>query len=345
MITKEQIEEIQNRILGKGFLDRDGLKFFCEKFDLKLVELKKLLLENKIPHKGKFNNLLNKFGVEVIDKKINLLEFNKLGYWRIELFENSKLRAMFNCKECGEHSNSRLAKMIGRKFFSLEPICSGCIVRKVTNTDEWKKTNSDAQIIAQNKPEAKERMSNIVKKRFDDPDYRKKASNASLRVWERPGHKSKMSDIARKRWENPEYAKKVIQNCKNGGYSGFYKNLYYDSGYELAWMMMVESEGNFDKISRANMYISYKNKKGKSSCYYPDFILDGKFLVEVKGYGPWVDIEQLNLKNTAAKVWCKENKMSYRLVELKDFRYFWYGKAIKKHKELNNGKTGKQKNK
>lgn len=67
------------------------------------------------------------------------------------------------------------------------------------------------------------------------------------------------------------------------------------------------------------------------------FILDNKYLIEVKGYGPWADIANISKKNEAAKVWCKENSMRYRLVEFKDIGNHWYKKARNKHKELNNG--------
>lgn len=72
--------------------------------------------------------------------------------------------------------------------------------------------------------------------------------------------------------------------------------MYYDSGYELAWLMIMESENKLCNIIRANTYISYKNTKGKTSNYYPDFILGNEYLIEVKGYGPWADIANISKK-------------------------------------------------
>ena len=142
-----------------------------------------------------------------------------------------------------------------------------------------------------------------------------------------------MEIIAKEKWDDPEYARKVIQNSKNGGLKGVYKGLYYDSGYELAWLMILESEGNLLSVQRANVYIGYKNTKGKTSHYYPDFILNGNYLVEVKGYGPWADKSNISKKNEAAKLWCKSNGMRYRLVEFKDIGHHWYRKARNKHKK------------
>ena len=152
-----------------------------------------------------------------------------------------------------------------------------------------------------------------------------------------------MSIIAKEKWKNPEYAKKVIQNSKKKYVTGYYKEIYYDSSYELAFLLKLESErGNLECIKRVDFYISYKDKNNKSSCYYPDFILDSKFLIEVKGKAPWIDLENLELKNLAGKSWCKENKMRFRLIELEDFGYYWLRKALKLHKEIKNGETKKK---
>lgn len=134
------------------------------------------------------------------------------------------------------------------------------------------------------------------------PTYTYEWTEAGKRNWKDPEYRNKMERIAREKWENPEYARKVIQNSKNGGLKGFYKGLYYDSGYELAWLMILDSEGKLLSVERASMYIGYKNTKGKMSHYYPDFILDGKYLVEVKGYGPWADKSNISKKNKAAKL-------------------------------------------
>jgi len=150
-----------------------------------------------------------------------------------------------------------------------------------------------------------------------------------------------MEKIAKEKWNDPEYARKVIQNSKNGGLKWIYKGLYYDSGYELAWLMIMDYEGRLLNVERADMYIGYKNTKEKTSNYYPDFILDVKYLIEIKGYGPWADRDNISRKNEAAKLWCKSNDMRYRLVEFKDIGNSWYRRARKKHKELNNGEVKK----
>lgn len=341
-LTKEQLKEVNEIMSNKGFLTKEEVVIIRNKFKFDYESFRNELMKNKIPFKsGNLSNVLLSFGVKVEDKKVNFNEFVALGDWKLELFKNSKIRLKFSCQECGVESDSRLAKIINRKFFTLQPICSNCINKAVSNTEEFKQINREAQLTAQNRPEVKKKNRDAQINRFKNPEVRKRHSEAGKRKWEDPEYREKMEKIAKKKWEDPEYARKVIQNSKNGGLKGFYKGLYYDSGYELAWLMIVDSEGKISSVERANLYISYKNNKEKTCNYYPDFILDGKYLVEIKGYGPWIDLSSINKKNEAAKNWCKLNNMRYRLVEFKDIGNTWYKKALKKHKEINNGKVKK----
>jgi hypothetical protein len=341
-LTEEQLQDINEEMSDKGFLTKQEVSMFRDEFKYSYETFKRELMENQIPFEsGNPANVLLSFGINLEDKKVELNEFVALGGWKLDLFKNSKIRAKFECQECGSESDSRLAKMIGREFFSLEPICSSCINKVVRNTDECQKRNSEAQLISQNRPEVKKKNREAQLKRFEGPEVIKKHSESGKKKWKDPEYREKMEKIAREKWKDPEYARKVIQNSKNGGLKGFYKSLYYDSGYELAWLMILESENKLCNIIRANTYIIYKNTKGKSSHYYPDFILDNKYLIEVKGYGPWADIDNISKKNEAAKIWCKSNGMRYRLVEFKDIGHHWYRKARNKHKELSNGEIKK----
>lgn len=339
-MKKEIKKEIDELLIEKSFLARKDVELISNKFSVLKRELVKQIQKSGIPCiTSRAKDSLLGMGIIVENNKVLLNEFNKLGEWRKEVFKSSKIKVVFKCRCCGVNGESRIAHIVQRKFFVLEPICSKCIEKEVANTKEWKKTNSDAQLIAQNKPEQLEKNRQAQIERFKNEDVRVNSSIASKSVWERPGFKEKMVIIAKKKWDDPVYARKVIENSKNGGLKGIYNKIYYDSGYELAWLMMMESKGNLEKVKRANIYISYKNKNEKICHYYPDFILDEKYLIEVKGYGPWADIENINLKNKVAKIWCKENKKKYRLIELKDFGYYWYRKARIIHKELANGKT------
>jgi len=192
--------------------------------------------------------------------------------------------------------------MIGREFFSIESICSNCINKVVRNIDECQKRNREAQLISQNRPKVKKKNRDAQLKRFKDLEVRRKHSEVGKKKWKDPEYREKMEKIVKEKWNDPEYARKVIQNSKARGLKGVYKGLYYDSGYELSWLMILDSEGKISNVDRVNLYIEYNNSKKKLSHYYPNFILDGKYLVEIKGCGLWVDIDNISKKNEAAKI-------------------------------------------
>ena len=340
-MKKEILDAVNVILIKKEFLDREDVKELSKKFVIKNKNLVKEIQAEAIPcMAARLKSSLEGFGISVNENKILLSDFNALGSWKTKVFKSSKINVVYSCRCCNKSGQSRLSHIIQRKFFSLEPICSKCIEKEVANTEEWKSTNSIAQLIAQNKPEQIEKNRQAQINRFENEDIRKQYREASIKVWERPGYKEKMSDIARKKWDNPEYARKVIENSKRSFKCGFYKGLYYNSSYELAFILKLEGErSDLECVKRANTFISYKKKNDKIGHYYPDFILDDKFLIEVKGYGPWVDLDNLSRKNKAAKTWCKDNNLKFRVVELKDFSYFWLRKALQKHKELIDGKT------
>lgn len=65
--------------------------------------------------------------------------------------------------------------------------------------------------------------------------------------------------------------------------SGWYKGIYCNSSYELAWV--IYSIDNNIKFNRNAKSFEYINTKGKISKYYPDFYLtNSKTYVEIKGY-------------------------------------------------------------
>jgi hypothetical protein len=65
--------------------------------------------------------------------------------------------------------------------------------------------------------------------------------------------------------------------------SGWYKNYYCNSSYELAWV--IYSLDNGIVFERNKDGFEYVNSKGFKSNYYPDFYLpESKTYIEIKGY-------------------------------------------------------------
>lgn len=320
------------------FLTKEKFQFYKKKFNFSYESFKKALIYNGIPFKsGDIKLALKCLKINVIDKTIKYEDFLLIDKKYIKEFINSKIRICFKCIECGNEGNSRLSHFLNRIFFKEMPVCVKCINKKIGNLEQVRKKNSDIQKIIQNKESVKKKQRKAQLKRFEDKNEIRKLSEASKKLWQNPEYRKKMERIAREKWEDVDYAKKVIEHSKNGGLKGFYKGLYYDSGYELAYLLMMDNNGELDKITRSYSKINYINKDGKKSNYFPDFIYKEKYIIEVKGYAPWSDLKNISLKNKAAALWCKENDKKFRVIELKDFGYHWYRKARIFHKNNKNG--------
>ena len=84
------------------------------------------------------------------------------------------------------------------------------------------------------------------------------------------------------------------RNFGGNGKKGIYKNIVYQSSWELAWLVYQFDHG--ENPTRSNLKISYINETGSNSFYYPDFELNGE-IFEIKGF--WS--KKTELKLNAAK--------------------------------------------
>lgn len=72
-----------------------------------------------------------------------------------------------------------------------------------------------------------------------------------------------------------------FRNFGGSGKKGIYKNILYQSSWELAWLIFQFEHGL--NPTRIDFWISYVNENGRSSKYYPDFMMDNT-IFEVKGF-------------------------------------------------------------
>ncbi len=336
-------EDLTKIIESNGIIMRTDTYILSEKYKINRSKLVGYIQKIPIPYQsGDLKTLLKSYGIFVFENKIKIEEFFSLGDWRNIAFINCKIRVSFICKNCKCESSSILGNFTSRDAFKNIPLCNDCLKKEICNSPEWKKKNSDSQKISQNKPEQLEKNRNAQLERFKDLKVLKSYSDNSKKRWQDPEYRKKMTQIVIDRWKDPVYARKVIENSKKNFKYGFYKDLYYQSSYELAFMLKFEYENkSIDNIERCSLNIRYEKENGKFGYYYPDYIINKNTVIEVKGYGPWVNYENLARKNKAAKKWCKENNMKFRVVELADFGYIWLNIALKKHKEIKDGKTDK----
>lgn len=99
------------------------------------------------------------------------------------------------------------------------------------------------------------------------------------------------------------YQTKILNNLDHGGYrqnsnkqyGGYYKGIWCDSRWELAYLI-YHLDHNIP-IKRCTNYFIYSDNENKIRKYYPDFIINNSTYVEIKGR--WRD--NLNKKINAVK--------------------------------------------
>lgn len=114
---------------------------------------------------------------------------------------------------------------------------------------------------------------------------------------------------------NPMYGKPSPTGSGNG-WSGWYKGWYFRSLRELSYMIMEIERKNLsweDGELKKNK-IQYTDWDGKVRNYFPDFIIEGKIMVECKPLNLH-DSKSVQCKKQAAEEFCKQNNLTYLLVE------------------------------
>jgi hypothetical protein len=180
-------------------------------------------------------------------------------------------------------------------------------------------------------PEHRKKMSEITKGLWRDPSYRAKQSNR--KAWNKLPDSAKIlkrceecniefyvvpSRIARKycskkctdvsKIGNPHL--NWNPNSLNGsGYKqclkGWYKDKRYTfrSSYELSALVQLLDDKREVEVEPFYVWYEYK---GKPRRYFPDLLVDGNLVVEIKP-AKFVDTEINLLKFVALEEWCKEN--------------------------------------
>lgn len=177
--------------------------------------------------------------------------------------------------------------------------CPRCWLKINTSEDpQWIKKNSDAQKIAQNKPEQKRKNAEGVSKSWTTE--RRNEASKSLK----------------ERWKNdPEFSKKALKNLiphnsgenvkmgyGTGGLRGIYSGMKYDSALELSFILWCNHKNV--PIRRYDYPpVTYNDEDGIRREYHPDFIINDNEIVEIKGSGLWFkkNYKRNQLKSKAAK--------------------------------------------
>jgi len=129
------------------------------------------------------------------------------------------------------------------------------------------------------------------------------------------------------------------------GWSGWYKGWYFRSLLELSYMINIIEKHNINWITgeQIKFMIKYEHN-GVIKNYFPDFILNEKYMIECKPKKLW-NTELIKSKKKYAEEFCNENGFIYKLREVPKIsdqeienlvntgKLIWIGRYNEKFKE------------
>lgn len=112
---------------------------------------------------------------------------------------------------------------------------------------------------------------------------------------------------------NPMYGKPSPVGSGNG-WSGWYNGWFFRSIKELSYMINVIEKNNIKWVSaESNLHqMNYVDYKGNNRTYTADFILNNKYLIEIKPKKLWGSDSVIRKKISAIN-FCEENNLIYKL--------------------------------
>lgn len=98
------------------------------------------------------------------------------------------------------------------------------------------------------------------------------------------------------------------------GWCGYYKGWFFRSLHELSFMIKVIERFKFKwrTAETKEFQIAYFDYNNTLKNYFPDFILNEKFLIEVKPKNLW-STPKVQAKSAAAIDFCKSKNLKYKL--------------------------------
>ena len=241
--------------------------------------------------------------------------------------KSRKIKTEAICKVCKYKFEMLWSRFCRRKNSEtkMKCICGKCAIKVATNSDEWKKKNSESQLKAQGTPEARARMSKIVtESRKNNPDIGRRTSESlKKRYREDPSLRKKISEASKRNWERMEYKDKVSPRGFHHGifHSKDNGDIYFASSWELMFLVWCDNNEEVIVFKRCEDRIVYKKPNGQKARYHPDFQVDLKsdvWIAEVKGSRS--DYDLVSRKREAAQKFYKGTNKSYIMVYKEDLK-------------------------
>jgi len=113
---------------------------------------------------------------------------------------------------------------------------------------------------------------------------------------------------------NPMYGK-PSPNGSGNGYSGWYNYKFFRSLRELMFLIYAKRfKLNLESLEQKHRAIPYVDCIGNTRNYFSDFLVNGKYFVEIKPVRLWTTPNN-SLKFEAAKNYCNTNNLKFKLID------------------------------
>lgn len=239
------------------------------------------------------------------------------------------------CKKCSakEHSNRENVKlkkslnMMGDKNPMYGKVGNLNPFFGKTHTIESKiKMIENRDMSVYQSDEFREKMSKVTKG-INNPMFGRSVYSVWIEKYGNEIANEKMKNYKLKQSENNKGSKnsmygKPSPNGSGNGWSGWYRGWYFRSLKELSYMINVIERFNlyWESAESKEFTIMYKNYEQIDKTYRADFIINNKYMVEIKPKKLWNTINN-NLKKEAAIKFCELNGLKYKITDIDILSY------------------------
>ena len=222
-----------------------------------------------------------------------------------------------------------------KKAIKLNNVCIKCSRKEVSNRPEEKLKNSQRQIGLRTKEKnpfynkkhtdiTKQCISNSVEKYYethDGPMTGKTVYDSWVQKYGKEEADIKMIEYKKLQSFNNSGVKnnmygKPSPHGSGNGWKGWYKGIFFRSLLELSFLVNYIERFKMKMINaECSIYaIKYKDYKGIDRTYFADYIINDKYMIEIKPKNLH-NSYLVQLKANAAIEYCKNNNHKYKLIE------------------------------
>jgi len=240
--------------------------------------------------------------VHILCYERNCPKCNKILTYTNSKNRQSAERKKIKCRDCSALEKSIKYSGKGNPFYGKKH--SEEFKQQLSDNNKGKSFSPNTQFVKGQKALNTRPVFEIWKEKYDEETYNEKVKELKIKQSKASSGKN-----------NPMYGK-PSPNGSGNGWSGWYKGWFFRSLNELSYMVQIIKRFNlsWESGEQQKYKISYINWEGKQRNYFPDFIINEKYIVECKPKRLWQSTN-VQSKASAAEAFCKAKGMKYKLVE------------------------------